>query len=201
MASRKPSRLVRSLRKGGLPRTPAEVWAAGLGALGGSKGGRGRFDALVAEGRRVQAEGGEAVRQAIERVERAAARAAEVTLGAASDTVQDGIERAVEAAAAAVGLPGPGEVRDLQDRLVQLNARVAALADRSGEPASVAVEAHPAGWAVRLVGGPDAPSVYATKKEAVAAGRRLARAQAPSRLVVHRADGTAGESVEYGPGL
>lgn len=195
MASRKPARLPRSLRKGALPRTPADVWAAGLGALGESADrGRGRFDALVARGRRVQAEGGRAVREAIGRVEQAAARVADPT-AAEADT--DGVERTVEAVLSTAGLPERRDVDALHARIHGLHARLAALAGAPVQPASVAVEVHAAGWAVCLGGRPGPASVHATKKEALGAGRRLARAHAPSRLVVHRADGSAGETVVY----
>jgi hypothetical protein len=61
----------------------------------------------------------------------------------------------------------------------------------------VAVEVHTDGWAVRVDGRGGPASVHTTKKGALGDGRRLARSLAPSRLVVHRADGSAGEEVSY----
>ena len=53
-------------------------------------------------------------------------------------------------------------------------------------------------WEVRGEGAQRATSVHETKREAVAAARQLARAREPSRLVVHRRDGTVQDSIAYG---
>jgi poly(hydroxyalkanoate) granule-associated protein len=198
MASRKPARLPRSLRKGDLPRAPVDVWLAGLGALTDAAGrGRGRFDALVAEGRRVQAEGGRAVRDALDVVAQLGAAAGEVAepvLGVGAD----GLEHAVERVLGAAGLPRRDDLDGLHARLHELHARVAGLSGEPAERATVAVEVHADGWSVRVDGRGGPVSVHATKKGALGDGRRLARSLAPSRLLVHRADGSAGESLVYG---
>lgn len=53
------------------------------------------------------------------------------------------------------------------------------------------------GWTVRLEGNDEKLSVHATKEEALDAARGVAHAHMPSRLVVHRADGTIQTSYTY----
>lgn len=53
------------------------------------------------------------------------------------------------------------------------------------------------GWTVRLEGSDDNLSLHTTKNAALEAARNLAHAHLPSRLVVHRADGTIQTSYTY----
>lgn len=53
-------------------------------------------------------------------------------------------------------------------------------------------------WTVRLEGSEEDLSLHSTKQSAVKAARGIARAQAPSHLVVHRADGTVQDTFSYG---
>ena len=178
MARSKAPRVPKALRKGPLPRPAAEVWLAGLGALATSLGpGRSRFDALLAEGRRVQAAGGRAVREAIDAAEQAEAAATAAVLAAAA--------------------PAPADAPAMGGPIGALSARVAALGGaRAGAPAEVEVASGEAGWTVAA--GGRRLHLCPTRRAAVTLGRREARAAAPSRLVVRRADGTAAETVEYG---
>ncbi|HEX9953237.1 MAG TPA: phasin family protein [Rubricoccaceae bacterium] len=170
------SRVPKSLRKGPLPRPAADVWLAGLGALATSLGtGRSRFDALLAEGRRVQAAGGRAVREAISAAEQAEAAATAAVI------------------AAAKAEPAPDDAPPIGGPIGALSARVAAL---GGALAEVTVAQDEAGWTVAA--GGRRLHLCPTRRAAVTLGRREARAAAPSRLVVRRADGTAAETVEYG---
>jgi len=52
-------------------------------------------------------------------------------------------------------------------------------------------------WVVRSEGSDEDLSWHDTKESAVEAGRGIARAHEPSRLVVHRADGTIQNSYTY----
>ena len=54
------------------------------------------------------------------------------------------------------------------------------------------------GWTIRREGSHADISVHTTKDAALDAGRGLAHAHEPSRLVVHRADGTIQTSFSYG---
>lgn len=53
-------------------------------------------------------------------------------------------------------------------------------------------------WVVRSEGMDEDLSLHDTKDSALEAGRGIARAHEPSRLVVHRADGTIQTSYNYG---
>jgi Uncharacterized protein conserved in bacteria (DUF2188) len=69
-------------------------------------------------------------------------------------------------------------------------------AGRGGE-ATFEVIPREDGWAVQAAGASRAASVHATKDEAVERGRALAADRAPSRLVVHKKDGTVQDEVSY----
>lgn len=55
------------------------------------------------------------------------------------------------------------------------------------------------GWSVKGEGAKNAVSRHSTKKEGVSAAREIAQANAPSRLVIHRQDGSIQRSHEYDP--
>ena len=160
-STKPPRRLPKSLRKGALPRPAADVWLAGIGALAHSlETGRGRFDALLARGRRVQAEGSEAVRDAIRQAVDAETNA---TSGAraAADALATAAEQIVSE-----HVPEPSAVTVLRDTVDALAARVAAM---GGGPTDVTVSATPEGWTVSL--GGHVACVCKTRREAVAAAR------------------------------
>jgi uncharacterized protein YjbJ (UPF0337 family) len=61
---------------------------------------------------------------------------------------------------------------------------------RKGELKTYLVKPHPdGGWKVQAEEATQATSVHRTKAESVAAGKELARSQAPSQLLVYKADG------------
>ncbi|HSM34780.1 MAG TPA: DUF2188 domain-containing protein [Longimicrobiales bacterium] len=53
-------------------------------------------------------------------------------------------------------------------------------------------------WAVQAENSERASSKHVSKRKALNAGRKLARNQKPSRLVVHRSDGTIQRQHAYG---
>ena len=61
------------------------------------------------------------------------------------------------------------------------------------------VAPHERGWSVQREGTARAGSVHPTKKEALHEARQTARTHAPSRLVVLKADGSAGGETDYDP--
>ena len=199
-----PRKLPKSLRKGALPTSVSEVWAAGLGALGQArKKGGDTFEGLVARGERVVRAGSDAAREALGEVEAAAAavtgRVRETTNGA-GDLVQRPVERAVEGALSRLGVPTREEVAALQAMVDRLEAQLSALGAGGAAPEAAAYEVvkHDEGWAVRHPGGARALAVVKTKKEAVRDARALARDHAPSRLTVYNLDGSVGDVTEYG---
>src|SRR5690606_393558 len=115
------------------------------------------------------------------------AKSAAATAAETVNAVEERLEAAVEAILARAGVPRRAEVEALTAQVEALQARIARL---TGGMTVYRVEPHPDGWAVKKEGAAQASSVHRTKKEALSAGRSLAKAHAPSRLVVHRADGS-----------
>lgn len=201
--SKKTHKLPKSLRKGDLPRSVEEVWAAGVGALADArKQGTEVFDTLVERGERVAKKGSDAARAAIDDVEAVATQVTDRvrdTAGGAVDGVQDRVERAVEAALATLGLPKREEISALRTLVDGLEARLASLGSGAGAGAATAYEVvpHEEGWAVQKAGAARALRVLKTKKEALREARQAARDHAPSRLTVYNLDGSEGETTTY----
>ena len=132
--------------------------------------------------------------------------------------VQRVVEDAVEGVLHRIGVPTHEEVRDLIRRVDALSGKVDALSARmklqqtkkekppvkSATPPAVAgstvylVLPGESGWVVQREGNTRATSAHPTKAEAVRAGRDLARDHAPSRLVVHKQDGSVQDEFTYG---
>lgn len=55
-----------------------------------------------------------------------------------------------------------------------------------------------AGWRVKRDGAARATRTFGSKRDAVDAARRVASGNAPSRVVIHRADGTVQDHADYG---
>ncbi len=68
---------------------------------------------------------------------------------------------------------------------------------RASGPTVLHVDRDESEWVVRIEGVDDAGSRYGTKKEALRHARTFARDQAPSRLVVHRQDGSVQQEHDY----
>ncbi|WP_412067596.1 phasin family protein [Rubrivirga sp. IMCC43871] len=208
MATSKPNKskkLPKSLRKGSLPSSVADVLAAGLGALEkAQQTGSESFDALVSMGTKVVEKGSDAARGASSQVEKAASavtHTAKGVAGGAAQTVTGSIEAVVETALGKLGVPGRDEVLALQAQVEALEARIASLAATGSSAASersvYEVSPHEQGWSVTRVGAGRASAVHGTKKEAVRDARQTAKAHAPSTLRVFKTDGEVSESVDY----
>ena len=214
---KKAKKLPKSLRKGGLPRPVADVWAAGIGALAQArKKGGDSFEALVEIGTTVAGSGSKAAQAAVEQVESAAsdvAGSARGLVGGAADGVQGRVEDVVEGVLHRLGVPGRDEVLALQAQVERLQSRLSTLSEPSASGAGAnggdeapgdgsgrtvyRVAKHDRGWSVQRDGAERATAVHATKKEALVDARRTARAHAPSQLVVQKADGSVGEETDY----
>lgn len=136
--------------------------------------------------------------------------------------VQRLVEQSVEGVLHRMNVPTHDEVQELITHVQALTGKVDALsarikvapAQKSGtqkatprKPAAPTsddaatvyhVVPHEDGWAVEKEGASRAASVHSTKAEAVAAGRGLAKAAEPGRLVLHRQDGTVQDTYSYG---
>lgn len=217
----------KSLRKGGLPRPVSDVWTAGVGALAQARTAGGQsFEALVALGTSVAETGSKAARGALGQVEAAAGVVASTARGVAEGAageVEGGIEGAVETVLSRLGVPGRDEVLALREQVDALQSRLATLNESPPRPAGGArakadetnataaaspetseaersvyhVTPHERGWSVQREGAGRAGSVHPTKKAALHDGRQTARAHAPSRLVVYKADGAVGQETDY----
>ncbi|PAP77381.1 phasin family protein [Rubrivirga marina] len=206
----------KTLRTGDLPQPVEDVWAAGVGALAQArKTGGESFDALVSLGSTVVEKGTGAARSAVGQVEHAASSLTSTAKGVASGavgTVADTVEGLVEAALGRLGVPGRDEVLALRSQVDALQARVASLLAEAAEPVAEAAGAgglvpeaptvyqvtkHDRGWAVQRVGAERASAVHPTKKEALVDARQTARAHAPSRLIVYKADGEVSDETAY----
>jgi poly(hydroxyalkanoate) granule-associated protein len=190
-----------------------EIWRAGLGALalaqreGGKVVSQGSalFEQLVAEGARVEKEGRAVVDKGTEAVKKSLATAEkqlEQNLDEARQSAEDrwdhleGVfEQRVLKVVQGMGLATATELRALADRVESLSAA------GSGAAASRVLHLVPdAGdWALRDEGSQRNLTTHGTKKDAVKAAREVAQASAPSRLVIHRADGTVQDQVHYEP--
>ena len=185
------------------------------------------FEALVALGAAVAETGSKAAQRAVGQVETAAGVVTSTARGlaeGAAGELEDGVEGAVETVLSRLGVPGRDEVLALREQVDALQARLATLSGRpaggarartDGEPADATttvpmgteppedertvyrVMPHERGWMVQRAGTERAASVHPTKKAAVHQARQTARAHAPSRLAVHRADGTVGQETDY----
>jgi uncharacterized protein YjbJ (UPF0337 family) len=92
-----------------------------------------------------------------------------------------------EALDKAVGRVGEAAGRAAGDESLETQGRALR---RKGELKTYAVLSHAdGGWKVQAEGADRASSVHRTKAEAVAAGKELARRQAPSQLLVYKKDG------------
>lgn len=60
------------------------------------------------------------------------------------------------------------------------------------------VSRHDGSWQVRRDGATRATRISSEKQAAVAAAKRVARSNAPSRVVIHRADGSVEDQTDYG---
>jgi len=102
-----------------------------------------------------------------------------------------------------LGLPHVDDLEDLGRRIDELGRMVEELRDAAADRADAPVVYHvvPDGddWKVELEGSERAVSRHDTKKEALEAARSLAKERAPSRMVIHRQDGTIQTSHSYDP--
>lgn len=169
---------------------------------------------------------GEAYDKAEETVEDVASKSAKTTKGL-DDKMAASVEATVEKVMQRLGVPTRAEVKDLAGKVETLSARVGALAavmEKSGTPVPAEAQVAPArkmapakkessakptkttvfhlvsadeGWAIKKEGTKTPVSTHSTKKEALDVARTTAQAAQPSRLVIHKQDGTIQESVSY----
>lgn len=191
-SSKKLDSLAEQLRSKGTPvlDTAHDVWLAGLGALsiarkkGGKVAGKGSkmFERLVAEGQEFEKKVGKTVRSD--------ARGAAERISGAADKARDQAKKVADKARNQAN-KAADKARDQAKK-----AATKLIPKRTG-PVTLHLVPKDEEWTVRLEGSEEDLSLHSTKQSAVKAARGIARAQAPSHLVVHRADGTVQDTFSY----
>jgi len=184
-----------------------EIWLAGLGALQRlEKEGDKIFDTLVERGKNYEDTRREQIEDATENLrDQQEAFTQDVTqrLDNATKSVEKAVSDTLSGTLGQIGVPTRNEVRNLSRRVGELSEKLEALSEML-EAQQTAVEArvfHVApndeGWIVTVEGKDEPISEHGTKKEAVSAARKTAKAKAPSELVVHKQDRSVQESFSY----
>ncbi len=184
-----------------------EVWLAGLGALERlEEEGDKVFETLVERGKRYEDARRNQIEDATESLrERQEAFTEDVTqrLDNATKSVEKAVSDTLSGTLGQIGVPMRDEVRDLSRRVGELSEKLEALSAML-DAQQTAVEARvlhvvpgDEGWIVTIEGEDDPASTHDTKKDAVSAARKTAKAQVPSKLVVHKQDRSVQESFSY----
>jgi poly(hydroxyalkanoate) granule-associated protein len=172
-----PNELLGSARK---------VWLASLGtvALAEEEGAR-LFERLVDRGRSLESQGREQLAKVRSQAE------------AQLDEAQAALDTQVAKAVERLGIPHRRQISALTERVEKLTRAVEAV--QQGQPIAPTVLhllPQDEGWRIEAE-GEALLSTHATKDEALAAGREAASRQQPSKLVVHRLDGTVQMTYSY----
>ena len=177
MATKAIEKTEATVRRIGTPvvESAHEVWLAGLGA----------FSVARREGVRVINEGNKLFDRLVvegEKLERKLRK----TSDDLRKTTEKEADRVTERLTSAVRkMPAPDVLRK-------------ALHLAANEPLTYHLVPKDEGWSVRREGSDRDISVHSNKKSAMNAARGVAQAHEPSRLVVHRTDGTIQTSYSYG---
>ena len=214
MATTKKNDLVRITET--LSERGRDVWLAGLGALVVAEEESTKlysnvverskqlgedsadlFNSLVKRGRDMENQGLKRIDETVDDLETQQKRL--------TNRVEDALENVLER----FGVPTRAEVKSLTKKVDTLSKKVDALVtvlEQQPAPAAAPnadtdavyhVVPHDEGWAVKKEGNTRASSVHSTKNEAVESARATAGDQAPSRLVIHKKDGTIQDTVSY----
>ena len=185
-----------------------EIWLAGLGALSRvEEEGDKVFKTLVERGRDYEDKRRQQIDDATSSLKkRQDALTSDVSqrIDDATKTVEDVVNRTVNSTLGRIGVPTRHEVQGLSDKVGELSRKLDAVGammvtqvqDAEGE-AVYHVSPHEEGWAVIREGAERATKLFGTKKEAVSAGRDIAKKHIPSQLVVHKQDRSVQESFSY----
>jgi len=197
------------------------VWLAGLGALATvEEEGNKLYDSFVKRGEDLVKRGEDFEKRRSDDVKElvAAFNEQQENLGKQFTSTTDELTKAgteaeqtvvsaVTEALERIGVPTRRRVRDLANMVHDLAQKVERLtlaleqgknpADVKVSRATFLVSPHEEGWKVHLAESNATPELFNTKKEAVEAGRKLAKAQTPSELIVQKQDGTIQEKFTY----
>lgn len=184
-----------------------EIWLAGLGALSRlEEEGDKVFQTLIERGKGYEDKRREQLEEATENLrEQQESFTEDVTqrLDDATKSVEKAVSDTLSGTLGRLGVPTQNEVRGLSRRVGELSKKLDALsqmldAQRTAVEARVLhVVPDEDGWVVTLEGEDEPVSRHDTKKEAVNAGREVAKAHAPSEFIVHKQDRSVQESFSY----
>ncbi len=153
------------------------------------------FDRMVARGREVETQGKQELDSRKKEIEKLTHQ-----IEARVDGLGGQLDKQLTAALARLGVPSRTEIQTLTRRVEELTVKVDRLAT-AGPARGVAVyhvAPHENGWKVGIEGQSAPASVHPTKDAALEAARETAKAAGPSRVVVHRMDGTIQNQFGYG---
>jgi poly(hydroxyalkanoate) granule-associated protein len=184
-----------------------EVWLAGLGALSRlEEEGDKVFQTLVERGKDYEDKRGQQLQDATDNLRKQQeSLTSDVSqrLDKATKSVEKAVSDTLSGTLGTLGVPTRDEVRGLSRRVGELSEKLDALSQML-DAQQTAVEEQVLhvvpgedGWTVTVEGEDDPVSVHDTKKEAVAAGRDVAKDHAPSRLIVHKQDRSVQETFSY----
>lgn len=153
------------------------------------------FDRMVARGREVETQGKKRLDTRKREIEKLTHK-----VEARVDDLGGQLDKQVTAALARLGVPSRTEIQTLTRRVEELTLKVDRLATTApARPVAVYhVAPHEEGWKVAIEGQAAPASVHPTKEAALNAAREIAKAAEPSRVVVHRMDGTIQNQFGYG---
>lgn len=157
------------------------------------------FEGLVDRGRKLEKKTG----KGLDKVKTKAKEATERAKTEVEDTV-DRFETLVDERLTDVvnklGLPKRNEIQTLSKRVEELSTMVENLTGIKKQDRKVyQVTPKEDAWLVTLDGKKKPLAQYETKSAALEAARELAKANEPSQLIIHRADGTVQTSHTYDP--
>jgi poly(hydroxyalkanoate) granule-associated protein len=184
-----------------------EVWLAGLGALSRlEEEGDKVFQTLIERGKDYEDKRREQIEQTTEDLrDQQQSFTEDVTerLDNATKSVEKAVSDTLSGTLGRLGVPTQDEVRGLSRRVGELSEKLDALSqmldaqETAVEERVLHVVPGDDGWTVTIEGEDDPAGTHNTKKEAVSAGREIAKEHAPSQLVVHKQDRSVQETFSY----
>lgn len=188
-----------------------EIWLAGLGALSRlEEEGDKIFSTLVERGSEYEAKRRQQLSDAagsIRKQQETLTKDVTQRFDDATKSVEKVVTDTLTGTLGRLGIPTRDEVRGLSHKVGELSKKLDALSkslDAKTAKTAAAVEEsvfhlvpHEDGWAVTQEGASEPLSVHDTKKEAMSAGRDVAKAHVPSQFIVHKQDRSVQETFSY----
>lgn len=153
------------------------------------------FDRMVARGREVETKGKKELDSRKKEIGKLTEK-----VESRVDGLGNQLDKQLTAALARLGVPSRTEIQTLTRRVEELTRKVDTLATAAPAKTTAVyhVAPHEEGWKVGIEGQTAPASVHPTKEAALNAAREIAKKAEPSRVVVHRMDGTIQNQFGYG---